>query len=109
MANQLSVGDSSTIEEIAASKIAAGTFAFENGLCKYYSRDVEAGERVSPNVRSIRVKIDKALATDVWEVGQEVLLDEANQNAVKAGGTRGGYCAVASANGDSQVELMLGE
>ena len=106
--NQLSVGDPATVTEPAAAAIAAGQFAFENGLCKFYTRAAESGDKVSPMVRG-RVKFDKTTLTDTWAIGEDVELDATSQKAVASGGTRAGYCAVASASGDAYVEVMLNE
>lgn len=109
MANKLSTGDTTTIDEIAATDIDGGFAAFENGLFKFYTRSAEAGQPIAANVRMTRVCLDKGTQTDAWEIGEDVNFDVATQTAVKTGGAKCGICAKASTANDSQVDVRINE
>lgn len=111
MANSLSKGVTTTVDEIAVADIPSGTFAQEGNVIKFYSAsDLVAGKKASPYVHNIRIVADKAAATDVFSVGDFIAVDIANQNVVTDGtanSVRCGIVAEASGNGAAQVDFIL--
>lgn len=108
--NQLSKGNTNTVDETAAADIAAGTGTFENGLFKFYTRDTEAGRPVAPNVANTRVLLTKQNQADAYAIGDPVHFDEVLQQAVlPPAGALCGVCAKASDGNALQVDVRINE
>jgi len=104
------ISEGNTVEEVAASSIVPGSFAFENGLAKFYSGadTVGAGEVVAPIVGNATVKILKQTKANTFAVGASVYGDETAQTALTVGGDGTlGVCAKASTANDDYVFVRL--
>lgn len=109
MANVL-VSTGNTVEEIAGSAIQPGSFAFENGLAKFYTgaAEIPAGSNAAPIVGNATVQILKGTKANTYAVGATVYGDETAQTALTAGGDGTlGICAKASTANDDYVLVRL--
>jgi len=108
--NRVARSNHSVVDVSVPSAVTAPTFAFEGGLCVFYTRDAPAGAKASPNCFNTIVAITKATLTDTFDVGDSVYLSVANQNALTAGGDgKMGICAKASSATDPEVMVALNE
>lgn len=99
-----------TVDEVAASAIPAGQFAFENAIAKFYSGGdaVTAGQPVAAYVGGVTIQVLKAVKANTYSVGADVFGDETAQTALTAGGDgKLGICAKASTANDDHVDVRM--
>ena len=71
-----------TLQEVAASAIVSGSFAFETTIAKFYSAtDTAAGQPVAPDVGGCTINILKETLANTFAIGAEVFGDETLQTA----------------------------